>query len=79
MSGSDDTDRARAWIRVRGAPDDPESWDLGSWNGLAWEVHKDLPNGRRVVLHVRDYMVAERLSSKLNPVALYRTNDEDRG
>jgi len=64
---------------VRGAPDDPESWDLGSWNGLAWEVHKDLPNGRRVVLHVRDYMVAERLSSKLNPVALYRTNDEDRG
>ncbi len=61
----------RAWIRLRGTPDDPESWDLGSWTGIVWEVHRELPNGRRVILQLRDYMVLERLSPEITPADLY--------
>ena len=70
--GEHHTKRAQAWIRLRGTPDDPESWDLGTWNGIIWEVCRELPNGRRVTLQIRDYLVVERLSSEINPRALYR-------
>jgi hypothetical protein len=68
----EETGRKQAWIRLRGTPDDPESWDLGTWNGVVWEVRKNLPNGRRVTLQIRDYLVAEQLPAETNPVMLYR-------
>lgn len=67
-----ESERKQAWIRLRGTPDDPESWDLGTWNGIAWEVRRELPNGRRVTLQIRDYLVVEQLSCELRPRDLYR-------
>jgi hypothetical protein len=69
-------DLKKAWIRLRGTPDDPLSWDLGTWDGIVWLVRRELPNGRRVVLQIRDYLVLEQLSPELEPNALYR--DEER-
>jgi hypothetical protein len=72
VSGFDERDRQRAWIRLRGTPDDPQSWDLATWTGVVWEVRRELPNGRRVTLQIRDYLVLERLEASFDPVALYR-------
>ena len=72
--GGMETERTQAWIRLRGTPDDPESWDLGRWNGVVWEVRRELPNGRRVTLQIRDYLVAERLSPDIHPSTLYRSD-----
>jgi hypothetical protein len=72
VSGDDQQERRRAWIRLRGTPDDPESWDLATWNGVVWLVKRELPNGRRVVLEIRDYLVLERLTPELDPRELYR-------
>jgi hypothetical protein len=69
----EETQRRQAWIRLRGTPDDPESWDFGTWNGIVWEVRKELPNGRRVTLQLRDYLVAERLPFDADPAMLYRS------
>jgi hypothetical protein len=66
----------QAWIRLRGTPDDPESWDFATWSGVVWEVRRELPNGRRVTLQIRDYLVLERLSPELEPAALYRVHEE---
>jgi hypothetical protein len=68
----EETRRRQAWIRLRGTPDDPESWDLGTWNGIVWEVRKELPNGRRVTLQIRDYLVVEQLAPDVNPSMLYK-------
>ena len=76
MGSHDQTERKQAWIRLRGAPDDPESWDLGAWNGIVWEVRRDLPNGRRVILQIRDYMILEQFPSEITPAALYRDETE---
>ena len=72
MFGFDERERAQAWIRLRGAPDDPTSWDLATWNGIVWEVMRVLPNGRRVTLQIRDYLVLERLAPTIDPASLYR-------
>ena len=72
MFGFDEREREQAWIRLRGAPDDPLSWDLATWTGVAWEVRRELPNGRRVTLQIRDYLVLERLSPSIDPAALYK-------
>lgn len=79
MSGSEPRDRIEAWIRLRGTPDDPESWDLGAWTGIVWEVRRELPNGRRVTLEIRDYLVAERLSPEIDPKSLYRGEPRKEG
>lgn len=71
MSGYDDQERRQAWIRLRGTPDDPQSWDFATWNGIAWLVRRELPNGRRVVLELRDYLVLEQLAPDLDPRELY--------
>ena len=72
MSDFEETERRRAWIRLRGAPDDPESWDFATWTGIVWEVRRELPNGRRVTLQIRDYMILEQLAAETDPRALYR-------
>jgi hypothetical protein len=79
VSGYEDQERTTAWIRLRGTPDDPESWDLATWNGVVWLVRRVLPNGRRVTLEVRDYLVLERLSPELEPRQLYREGDRGPG
>lgn len=75
MDDSEPKERVQAWIRLRGAPDDPEAWDLATWSGIVWEVRRELPNGRRVTLQIRDYLVVERLSPEVDPRALYRADD----
>ena len=72
MEEFDPRQRQQAWIRLRGTPDDPESWDLGSWNGIVWLVRRELPNGRRVTLQIRDYLVLERLEPERHPEDLYK-------
>ena len=72
MSGNEEQEGGKAWIRLRGTPDDPESWDFAAWSGVVWLVRRELPNGRRVTLQIRDYLVLERLSPELDPKQLYR-------
>jgi hypothetical protein len=75
VSGLEEQERARAWIRLRGTPDDPESWDLATWNGVVWLVRRELSNGRLVTLEIRDYLVLERLAPGLHPRDLYRERE----
>jgi hypothetical protein len=72
VSGNEEQEGSKAWIRLRGTPDDPESWDLAMWSGVVWLVRRELPNGRRVTLQIRDYLILERLSPDLDPKQLYR-------
>jgi hypothetical protein len=37
-----------------------------------WLVRRELPNGRRVTLEIRDYLVLERLTVAIEPGDLYR-------
>lgn len=76
VGGDDSRERPRAWIRLRGTPDDPESWDMGVWNGVVWEVRRELPNGRRVTLQIRDYLVLERLPADTRLERVYRDVDD---
>ena len=75
MNGQERTERGQAWIRLRGTPDDPESWDFASWDGVVWLVRKELPNGRRVTLQIRDYLVAEQLPAEASPKRIYRDGE----
>jgi hypothetical protein len=59
------------WIRLRGSSDDPESFDLAVWNGIAWGVGVKTDDGRLLTLYIPDYMVAEILPSSANPQLLY--------
>jgi hypothetical protein len=61
------------WIRLRGSSDDPESFDLAVWNGIAWEVCTRTDDGRTITLVIPDYMVAETLPACANPIALYNS------
>jgi hypothetical protein len=61
------------WIRLRGSPSDPESFDFAHWNGNCWEVSSlAQSNGRRITLQIPDYMVAEVLPAAANPDTLYQ-------
>jgi hypothetical protein len=59
------------WIRMRGAPNDPESFELASWNGIAWELKAITADGRVLTLCIPDYMVAETLAAETDPQKLY--------
>lgn len=60
------------WIRMRGSPNDPESFELAYWNGIAWELTAKTKDGRILTLSIPDYMVAETLSAETNPEQLYK-------
>jgi hypothetical protein len=60
------------WIRLRGASDDPESFEYAIWNGLAWELSAPTADGREITLYIPDYMVAETLPANANPQSLYK-------
>jgi len=61
----------KAWIRIRGAPDDPESFDLATWNGIVWLIPRTNSLGDTIELQIPDYMVAETLPSSSKPEQLY--------
>lgn len=62
----------KAWIRIRGTPDDPESFDLATWNGIAWEVPRINSLGETIHLQIPDYLVIETLPPWVDPREIYR-------
>ena len=62
----------QAWIRIRGAPDDPESFDLATWNGIVWEFPRVNSLGDTIYIQIPDYMVIENLPPSSKPEELYR-------
>jgi hypothetical protein len=62
----------QVWIRVRGAPDDPESFDLATWNGIVWQIPRMNSLGDVIHIQIPDYMVVETMPATTNPQDLYR-------
>jgi hypothetical protein len=68
----------QVWIRVRGAPDDPESFDLATWNGIVWQMPRTNSLGDVIHIQIPDYMVVETMPATTNPQDLYRKLKEER-
>jgi len=68
----------QAWIRVRGAPDDPESFDLATWNGIVWLIPRTNSLGDVIYIQIPDYIVVETMPATTTPHDLYRKLREDR-
>ena len=70
----------QAWVRIRGAPNDPESFDLATWNGMVWEIPRVNSLGDTIHIQIMDYVVIESLPASSKPDALYgkrqRPDDE---
>jgi hypothetical protein len=62
----------QAWIRIRGAPDDPESFDLATWNGIVWQIPRINSLGDTIYIQVPAYMVLETMPPSSNPQEIYR-------
>jgi hypothetical protein len=62
----------QAWIRIRGTPDDPESFDLATWNGMRWEIPRINSLGDTIYIQIPDYMVAETMPTSSDPQKIYR-------
>ena len=62
----------QAWVRIRGAPNDPESFDLATWNGMVWEIPRVNSLGDTIHIQIMDYVVVESLPASAKPEALYR-------
>jgi hypothetical protein len=60
------------WIRIRGTPDDPESFDLATWNGMRWEIPRINSLGDTIYIQIPDYMVAETMPTSSDPKKIYR-------
>lgn len=67
----------QAWIRLRGTPDDPESFDLATWNGIRWEIPRINSLGDTIYIQIPDYMVLETLPPASNPKKFYRDLPND--
>lgn len=61
----------QAWIRIRGAPDDPESFDLATWNGMVWEIPRVNSLGDAIYIQIHDYVVIETIPASTKPDDLY--------
>lgn len=66
----------QAWVRIRGAPNDPESFDLATWSGLLWEIPRVNSLGDTIHIQIMDYVVVESLPATSKPEALYRKTQE---
>jgi len=66
----------QAWVRIRGAPNDPESFDLATWSGLLWEIPRVNSLGDTIHIQIMDYVVVESLPATSKPEALYRKIQE---
>ena len=60
------------WIRVRGAPNDPESFDLATWKGYLWEVPRINSLGETIYIQIPNYLVIETLPETAKPDELFR-------
>jgi hypothetical protein len=69
----------QAWIRIRGAPDDPESFDLATWTGIVWQIQRINSLGDTIYIQIRDYMVLETMPASGKPEDFYRKASPDRG
>ncbi len=67
----------QAWIRLRGTPDDPESFDLATWNGIRWEIPRVNSLGDTIHIQIPDYMVLETLPPASNPKKFYHYLPDD--
>jgi len=67
----------QAWIRIRGAPDDPESFDLATWTGIVWEMPRRNSLGDMIYIQIPDYMIAETMPPSSKPADLYRKSPSD--
>jgi len=61
----------QAWIRIRGAPNDPESFDLATWNGICWQIERVNSLGMTIYIQIAEYLVSESLSATTEPKNLY--------
>lgn len=66
----------QAWVRIRGAPNDPESFDLATWSGLVWQIPRVNSLGDTIHIQIMDYVVVESLPATSKPEALYRKIQE---
>jgi hypothetical protein len=66
----------QAWVRIRGAPNDPESFDLATWNGMVWEIPRVNSLGDTIHVQIMDYVVIETLPASSKPEALYRKSQK---
>jgi hypothetical protein len=62
----------QSWIRIRGAPNDPESFDLATWNGYSWEIHRLNSLGDLIHVRIPNYIVVETLPASSNPESLFK-------
>ena len=67
----------KAWIRIRGAPDDPESFDLATWNGIVWEIPRINSLGDTIYIQIPDYMLVETMPMTSKPDELYRNREPE--
>lgn len=67
----------QAWIRIRGAPDDPESFDQATWNGIVWETPRRNSLGDMIFIQIPDYIVIETMPISSKPEKLYREIPDD--
>lgn len=62
----------QVWIRIRGAPDDPESFDLATWTGIVWKIPRVNSLGDTIYVQIPDYMVIETMPASTTPEDIYR-------
>ncbi|HYM00450.1 MAG TPA: hypothetical protein VEZ90_15960 [Blastocatellia bacterium] len=67
----------KCWIRVRGAPNDPESFDLATWNGMVWEIPRINSLGEEIYVQIANYLIIETLPPTAKPYALFRESDPE--
>jgi len=67
----------QAWVRIRGAPNDPESFDLATWNGMFWEIPRINSLGDTIKIQIMDYVVVETLPASSKPESLYHRKPSD--
>ena len=67
----------QAWIRIRGAPNDPESFDLATWNGFVWEIPRRNSLGDTIYIQIAEYVVIETMPASAKPDDLYRKLQND--
>jgi hypothetical protein len=61
----------QAWIRIRGAPNDPESFDFATWTGIVWQIERTNSLDDTIYIQIPDYMVVETMPPTAKPDELY--------
>lgn len=67
----------KCWIRVRGAPNDPESFDLATWNGIGWQIPAINSLGDQIYIQIPNYLVAETMPASAKPEQIYKEANSD--